>query len=139
MLDQASKYLILRYLKPNQLFPLLGVMDIHHVHNTGAAFGILPAGGHFFVTVALVVLGVLALSWRRIAEAGALTTVALGMIAGGTLGNLIDRLRFGYVVDFLDLRWWPVFNLADSAICVGVGLLMWKLLRTEAPADDEAP
>lgn len=89
----------------------------------------LQNGGVLFIAVAAIVLVGLVVSYRRIQEADTLTQAALGMVAGGTLGNLVDRLRFGYVVDFIDLRWWPVFNLADSAICVGVGFLMWRILR----------
>ena len=105
----------------------LVLFDIHHVHNRGAAFGIMPSGGMVFVAVALVVLAAVLALRAHIRDAGSAMTVAVGLVAGGTLGNLVDRLRFGYVVDFIDLRWWPVFNVADSAICIGVGLLMWKM------------
>jgi len=110
----------------------MGIFDIHHVHNTGAAFGMLPAGGLLFVAVAVAVLAGLFVSYPRVRAADRLTRVSLGLIAGGTLGNLVDRLRFGYVVDFIDFRWWPVFNLADSAICIGVALLMWRIIRPGA-------
>lgn len=110
----------------------MGIFDIHHVHNTGAAFGMLPAGGILFVAVAAAVLVGLAVSYPRVRAADRLTQTSLGLIAGGTLGNLVDRLRFGYVVDFIDFRWWPVFNLADSAICIGVALLMWRIMRPGA-------
>lgn len=130
-LDQATKYLIVHGLRPDQAFSVLGVLDIHYIHNSGAAFGMLPSGGRLFIAVALLVLSLLAVSFRRILSADRWTALALGLIAGGTTGNLLDRLRFGYVVDFIDLRWWPVFNVADSCICIGVGLLIYKLLRQE--------
>jgi signal peptidase II len=136
-LDQGSKHWIVTHLALHDSFPLFGFMDIHHVRNTGAAFSLLPGGGWLFMSVAAVVLLGLLLSWRRVQQVDRLTATALGLIAGGTLGNLIDRLRFAYVVDFLDLRWWPVFNVADSAICVGVALLMWKIVRPGAEPHDD--
>ena len=127
-LDQWSKRWIVLSLEQNQSISL-GVLDIRHVHNRGAAFGILPSGGVVFVVVAFLVLGGLVLCYPRLRCAGLSTVLSLALISGGTVGNLVDRLRFGYVVDFIDLRWWPVFNVADSAICVGVGLLMWVLFQ----------
>jgi len=132
-LDQGTKHWIVTHLPLHESFTLLPFLDIHHVRNTGAAFSLLPGGGWLFMSVAVVVLVGLALSWHKVREVDALTAVALGTIAGGTVGNLIDRMRFAYVVDFLDLRWWPVFNVADSGICVGVALLMWKIAK---PARD---
>ena len=114
-------------LTEGQAYPLL-LFDLHHVHNRGAAFGIMQSGGLVFVVVALIVLAAVFVLNAQIRRSGPAVTAAVGLIAGGTLGNLVDRLRFGYVVDFIDLRWWPVFNVADSAICIGVGLLMWKML-----------
>jgi signal peptidase II len=127
-LDQFTKYLILHHLAYGQRIPM-GFFDITHVHNMGAAFGMLQNAGYLFVVIAVVVLAGLFASMHRIREAEPLVVVALALIAGGTVGNLIDRLRFHYVVDFIDLRWWPVFNVADSCICIGVGLLVWKIFR----------
>lgn len=124
--DLYTKHLTLRYLQVGEFIPM-GIFDIRHVHNTGAAFGMLAKSNVLFVSVAVVVLVGLLVNLPRIRRAETLTVVALGLIAGGTLGNLIDRLRFGYVVDFIDFRWWPVFNVADSCICVGVAILIWKL------------
>lgn len=133
-LDQLTKRLVLVHLSLHQYIPL-GILDIRYVQNSGAAFGMLARSGSLFIVIAVGVLGALLASLPRIRRAGPLVATALGLIAGGTVGNLIDRLRFGYVVDFIDLRWWPVFNVADSCICIGVGLLVWRISRApQAPA-----
>ncbi len=110
-----------------------GFFNLVHVTNTGAAFGLL-AGEHtlwrqvFFIGVALVALGAIFFAYREVKTKGFVFTVAAGLIAGGALGNLVDRIRFGAVVDFLDFYvkhyHWPAFNVADSAITVGVGLFL---------------
>jgi signal peptidase II len=128
-LDQLTKHVIVESMRLGQAFPVLGLFDIHHVRNQGAAFGIMPSAGALFIVVAVMVLAGVAIYWRHIERTDTVTKIALGFVTGGTVGNLIDRLRFGYVIDFIDLRWWPVFNVADSAICVGVALLMYKILK----------
>jgi signal peptidase II len=110
-----------------------GFFNLVHVTNTGAAFGLL-AGEHalwrqvFFIVVALVALTAIFFAYHQVRTKGLLFTGAVGLIAGGALGNLIDRIRFGAVVDFLDFYiqnyHWPAFNVADSAITVGVGLFL---------------
>ena len=124
--DLYTKHLTLTYLPLGQFIPM-GIFDIRHVHNAGAAFGMLAHSNVLFIIVAVGVLVGMLVFLPRIRQAETAVVVAFGLIAGGTLGNLVDRLRFGYVVDFIDFRWWPVFNVADSCICVGVGLLIWKL------------
>lgn len=109
--------------------PLTGEMlRMTYVENRGAAFGLLQDQTTFFVVVGLVVIGVIAASYRYLPRSGFLIHLALGLQLGGAVGNLIDRLRRGYVVDFVDFgyraNWWPVFNVADAAITVGVTLLV---------------
>ena len=106
-----------------------GVFNIVHVHNTGAAFGMLKDSNAFFVLLAgaaLIVVGVLA---RKGAFAGTPTKIGAALLVAGILGNLTDRLLHGHVVDFIDvvLPWyghWPAFNIADSCICVAAGLFV---------------
>ncbi len=106
--------------------------DLVVVHNTGAAFGFLSqAGGWqnvFFVAVAIVISTVILVMTYRLGAKDRLLAVALMLVLGGALGNLVDRLRFGYVVDFLDVYYqawhWPAFNVADSAITIGALLLI---------------
>jgi signal peptidase II len=139
-LDQWSKHLARTYLLgadgtgPRSI-PLIGdYIRLTYVENRGAAFGLLQDQTLFFVLVGVVVVAVIIASYRQIAEPSWGLNLCLGLQMGGALGNLVDRIRSGYVVDFFDLTVWPVFNVADSAICVGVGLLAWNLLLTNQDA-----
>ncbi len=144
-LDQASKALLQRSLELHEYRPVIeGLFSISHVRNRGAAFGILSDAGLPYQGVVLSLVSLLALvaiavySWRLPAEAR-LPRLALAFVLGGALGNLIDRVRFGYVVDFIHVYWnqhvWPDFNLADSAITTGVCLLLLDMLRPERRAE----
>lgn len=114
-----------------------------YVENRGAAFGLLQGQTLFFLLVGAVVVGVIAASYRYLPRSGFLLHLALGLQLGGAVGNLIDRAWRGYVVDFVDFgyrsNWWPVFNVSDSAIVVGVGLLAWTFLRPSEQPRPEAP
>lgn len=127
VLDQITKYLFSVYMKLNQSIPLLGnILHFTFVHNQGAGFGILQGQRVFFIIFSLIVLGAVIYSWKNIPKE---VSIPLGLIIGGLVGNLLDRAIFGYVVDFIDFRIWPVFNLADSAITIGVIWLviyLWK-------------
>ena len=138
VLDQLTKAWALQALMPGRTVPVIdGFFSLTLVTNPGLAFGMLsttPAGWRWVVALlsigALSVLAVVGL--RMLPGGGRLTPLALGLIFGGAVGNLIDRGRFGAVVDFLDFYWrsyhWPAFNAADSAITVGVALLALRLL-----------
>ena len=144
VLDVVTKYLALQRLPPGRPIPVIeGFFSLTLVMNPGLAFGMLaetPAGWRWVVALlsigALAVLAVLGL--RMLPTGGRLTPLALGLIFGGAVGNLIDRARFGAVVDFLDFHWrgyhWPAFNVADSAISVGVALLALRMLTAPAPS-----
>ena len=123
-LDQISKAVVMQWLQGHRPVSLLGgAVHLDYARNTGAAFSVLPNGSALFEAAAVVAcLGIL-IGYARIRTPALLVQIALGLILGGALGNLVDRVRLGYVVDFIDLRWWPVFNLADSTIVVGVSLL----------------
>lgn len=148
-LDQYTKYLVRRDLPLNtsaSLIPWLdGVFTFTHVQNTGAAFGLLPQFGGMFILVALIVIVVIVLYMRQLAEGSWLLRIAFGLQLGGATGNLIDRLARGHVTDFIHSRWWPafpVFNIADSAITVGTILLVIYALfleRGHEPKDQLAP
>lgn len=129
LLDQATKLLVVRAFAPGQSLPLLPVLHLTYVQNTGAAFGLLKGRQFLFILLSLAVS-----AWvvgRFLAPRAPHPALRIGyaLILGGALGNLIDRIRLGYVIDFLDLRVWPVFNVADSAITLGVGWLVWLVLR----------
>lgn len=133
VLDQASKLAVMATLAPYQdVVTLTPFFNLVHVHNTGAAFSLFAdqAGWQrvFFMAMALVASGVILWLLAR-THGRSLFCIALALILGGALGNVIDRLAYGHVIDFLDLHlagWhWPAFNVADSAISVGAGLLIW--------------
>ncbi|MGD2137932.1 MAG: signal peptidase II [Gammaproteobacteria bacterium] len=132
VLDQCTKLLADSMLAFNRPVALIPFVDIRLAYNRGAAFSFLSdASGWqrwFFVLLALLVIGLL-LTWlRRLSARETGTALALALILGGAAGNLIDRLAYGYVVDFIDLYYgdwhWPTFNVADSAISVGAALLL---------------
>lgn len=123
-LDQATKAVVTTTLPSHPVKLLAGAVYLDYARNTGAAFSILPGGGFAFAAIALVVsLGIL-VYYRRVSGGPLAVRLGLALILGGAIGNLVDRIRLGYVVDFIDLRWWPVFNLADSAVVVGVVVLI---------------
>lgn len=135
--DLITKGLV-RHLMPfESSVPVIrGVLYFTHVANPGAAFGLLANRTGFFVVVTLAVVGLILYYARQVKDAGPLMHVSLGLQLGGALGNLADRLRFGHVTDFVDFRVWPVFNVADTAIVVGVALFFWLMWR-QVTAENE--
>jgi len=131
--DQLSKIWIRSTLATGESLPETGLFRLTHIHNTGAAFGLFQDQSFLLTIVAIVgivVVLLLALFFSRRFPFldNRLGKLALGLVLGGTAGNLIDRLRLGYVTDFIDIGIWPAFNLADSAIVVGVILFAYLLL-----------
>ena len=139
ILDQATKLLVQRAFRLGESLPVLpGFFNLTYVLNPGAAFGLLAGAapafrGPFFIAVSVLAIAVICYYHARYARGRPLSTVGLALILGGALGNLIDRLRVGMVIDFLDFYLgayhWPAFNVADSGITVGVGLLLVEMLR----------
>lgn len=125
--DQLTKLWVRSYLTVGESVPLLGPVRLTHVANPGAVFG-LPGHPLVLIALILVVLFVLLLTYHQPYFDSLLLRPVLGMLLGGGVGNLIDRLRLGYVTDFVDLRVWPVFNLADSVIVVGTIALLYFIL-----------
>ncbi len=143
VLDQATKALVVARIPLYRTIPVIrGFFDLTHLQNTGAAFGVLAAAGSarpLLVTLLAVTVFACVLTWSLKSPPGhRLLQIALGLIMGGAVGNLIDRVRFAAVTDFLRFyvdRWeWPSFNVADSAISVGVVLLAWDIWRRPEPA-----
>ncbi|MDX6396925.1 MAG: signal peptidase [Gaiellaceae bacterium] len=125
--DQLTKQVVARALDLNEEVQIAGPFSIHHVHNSGIAFGLFSRA-----TSIVIALTALAVLWMLVffARAGArhpVLPVALGFVLGGSLSNLLDRVRLGHVTDFLDFRYWPAFNLADVFIVVGVAILFGAL------------
>ncbi|MDA8165953.1 MAG: signal peptidase II [Desulfobacteraceae bacterium] len=139
LIDQLSKWWIMTsFFLYESRTVVPGFFNVTFVTNTGAAFGFLAGQENvfrqaFFVGIALLALAALALAYRHFRNEGRLAVTGLGLIAGGAVGNLIDRLRFGRVIDFLDVyigpHHWPAFNVADSAITIGAGLLIFCSLK----------
>ncbi len=129
LLDQLTKFLVRAYLPFGYSFPFDGLFRITHVHNTGSAFGILQGQNTPLIFVSVIGILVLALIYRSQPRPTNLLRLSLGLQIGGALGNLLDRLRLGWVTDFIDVGAWPVFNLADASIVTGLVLLGWLLLR----------
>ena len=131
LLDQATKFLALRFLQLNTPVPLIkNFLNLTLVHNRGAAFGIFQNQLFLFVLVSFFTIGLIFYNLKNKTNSIVLK-LSLSLILGGAVGNLIDRLRFGFVVDFLDLRVWPVFNFADSMITIAALVLTWELLFTK--------
>lgn len=133
VLDQISKHYVRLYLHPgvpwNPIEPLRKYVSFTFITNTGAAFGVFPAFGTFFAVIAIiVVVGILFYS-RHLSNGQWTISIGLGLQLGGALGNLLDRIHLGYVVDFVDFKIWPIFNVADASIVVGVALFALALLR----------
>lgn len=129
ILDQVTKYIIQTKMAPGYSFTILNkVFDITYVQNTGAAFGILAGRNMLFIMISLVALVGIVFFGGGLKKT-LLLKISCGLILGGIIGNLIDRIRLGYVVDFLDFQVWPVFNMADSAITLGAIFLIIKSLQ----------
>ena len=138
LLDQTTKIAVESHLYFRQAVELLPVFNVTRDHNPGAAFSLFASASGwqwwFFSALAVVISGVL-IAWLRQVRPGAvLEPLAITCILGGALGNLLDRIRFGYVIDFIQVHWhewyFPTFNLADAAITIGAGLLIAQSLFT---------
>jgi len=127
LLDQFTKFLAERFLQLNTPVTLIkNFLNLSLVHNRGAAFGIFKDQLFMFVIIAICAIAFTSFHLKN-KKRSLLSSISLSLISAGAAGNLIDRLRFGFVIDFLDLRIWPVFNLADSAITIAAFLLSWEL------------
>lgn len=132
MLDQITKYMIVSNMTEGMSIPIIDqVFHLTFVLNPGAAFGMLEHNREFFIIMAIVVLMFVVYMRKKILEEPLPIQIGIALFVGGALGNLIDRMKTGLVVDFFDFRIWPVFNIADIAICLGVGVMIWSIIREE--------
>lgn len=137
--DQLTKLYIDRTVQLYQAIPVIdGLFNITHARNKGAAFSFLSQASWrlpFFIGVSGIAAIVIIIAFRKLREDQTLAQVSLALIFSGAVGNLIDRIRLGEVIDFLDVYWrnhhWPAFNVADSMICVGVALLFLDMVRED--------
>jgi signal peptidase II len=130
--DQLTKYYVVSNFYLGESVPVIeNIFHWTYILNPGAAFGMFEGSRWFFVVIAIGVLVGIWYMKDEINEGGWMMQYGAALFGGGAIGNLIDRARSGLVIDFFDFRIWPVFNVADIAICVGVAMILWRVLQTE--------
>lgn len=139
VLDQASKWFMASWLSLHETIAVIPYFNLTMAHNYGAAFSFLSdAGGWqrwFFIVLALVISVVLLIWIKGLKSTAKLEAISLSLIIAGAVGNVMDRIYYGYVIDFIDVYYgsyhWPAFNVADSAICIGAALLIMDSFRSK--------
>jgi signal peptidase II len=129
--DQLTKLIVSSQLQLDEALHVVGPFTIHHVQNSGIAFGLFSSATAIVTALTALAVGWMLLFFARSGARHPVLPVALGLLIGGSTSNLIDRIRLGHVTDFLDLRYWPAFNLADSFIVIGVAILFVALMLGE--------
>jgi len=130
--DRLTKMLVLDLMTQGQSIAVIpGVFHITYILNKGMAFGLMPGGLLLFVIVTFAAIGLIVYQVVHIRSRSVLMYSSLGLVLGGALGNLVDRIRIGCVIDFLDFRIWPVFNLADSSITIGACILALRIITSK--------
>lgn len=129
--DQLTKHVVTRTLPLDDSVHVIGPLSIHHVQNSGIAFGLFSSA-----TAVVTVVTAIAIVWMiaffyRSGSRHPVLPAALGLLIGGSVSNLVDRIRLHHVTDFIDVKWWPAFNLADSFIVVGVAILLAALVAAD--------
>ncbi len=130
LIDQFTKTLIRENMGLGQSLPAEGFFRITHAANTGSAFGLFPNQTSLLIIASIIGISVLIYFYRRQTRPSFLLRLSLGLQLGGAFSNLIDRITLGYVVDFIDVGPWPIFNLADTSICLGIFMLVWVVLNS---------
>jgi len=138
--DQLTKWVVIAHLGPDRQrhgVEIIGsLLALQYVENTGAAFGVMRGRSALLSIIAIAVLVIVLVVFYRSGSRSAMAGVSLGLVAGGAVGNLIDRVRFGFVVDYVSVGVWPKFNVADSAVTIGVVLLVWQGFAEATPESD---
>ena len=132
ILDIFTKFLVRKNLDLNESLPLIkNILHITKIHNTGAVWGILQNNNIFFIITSIIILSILTYYFKDLAKSNA-SVFFIALIFSGAIGNLIDRIFFGFVIDFIDFRIWPVFNIADSALIIGIiGIIFLNLTNKD--------
>ena len=138
-LDQLTKFVVRQTLEWHHSWPYFGFFRFTHVQNTGSAFGLFQGNNIPLLLVSLVGVVVLAYIYRSQERPSLLMRISIALMLGGAIGNLLDRILQGHVTDFIDIGPWPVFNLADSSIVVGVILMAWLLVVRRNDAEESVP
>ena len=130
ILDQFTKFLIKQNFQFNQSAPIIkNIFHLTYITNTGSAFGLFKGFNFVFVVFSFIVMILIFYYIKKIKNNEKILQFSIGLLLGGTIGNMIDRLLYSYVVDFIDFRIWPVFNIADSAVTISIVfliILLWK-------------
>ena len=129
--DQLTKAIVSAQLPIGDTAVSIGPFSIHHVQNTGIAFGLFADSTSAVIALTALAVGAMLVFFARTAQRHPLVPVALGLVIGGSVANLLDRVRLGHVTDFLDFAYWPAFNLADTFIVVGVALLFASFVAAD--------
>ena len=129
--DQLTKQVVGRTLALGESVDIIGPFTVHHVQNSGIAFGLFGSRTEIVIAVTAIAVGAMLVFFARSGRRHPVLPVALGLVLGGSVANLVDRVRLGHVTDFLDLAAWPAFNLADTFIVVGVAALLLALIAAE--------
>ena len=143
ILDQVSKEIVLRTIPLNTMIPVIdGFFNLTHIYNPGGAFGLMAnlsptLRSIIFLFISSLAVGLIFYFYKKTPRQYVWLAAAFALIFGGAIGNLIDRIRFGMVIDFLDLyvgnHHWPAFNVADSAISIGIGIFLFHILFKKMP------
>lgn len=129
--DQLTKFIVISKMAFGSSKSVVkGLLDISYITNSGAAFGLLRGWNPLFIIVTFIAIVFIFLYYRHFKE-DLWMKVALGFLLGGAIGNLIDRIRINQVIDFINFRWWPSFNVADISVCIGAGMLLVKIIKGE--------
>ena len=139
--DQLTKWMVSSALGLGEAVAVMGPFSIHHVRNTGIAFGLFSSATTAVIVVTVAAVGGMLVFFARAGQRHTLVPIALGLVLGGSVSNLLDRIRLGHVTDFLDFDYWPAFNLADTFIVVGVALLFLSFVAADrtSPRVGDAP
>ena len=136
--DQLSKFFVIKNMIPYQSISIIDdFLSLTYVRNSGAAFGILEGKSWFFIIITLLFIIVALSYYHKMIKEMTIEKIGIVLSVGGAIGNLIDRIRFGEVIDFIDVNYFSVFNLADCAICVGVFLIVLAILFKNDKKEEE--
>ena len=126
--DQITKYAVYKNMSLGESIPTEGIIRITYARNTGMAFSLFENFGIILLILSLIIASIFIIYLFTIDKPRILIRVFSGLVVGGALGNILDRIRFGYVNDFIDVGWWPVFNIADSSITIAIGIYIFDAI-----------
>ena len=140
LIDQLTKYWVMALLRPGQSISLFSdYIYITYVFNEGGAFSLFSNFSGMFIFMGFFIPVLIIFFFNAIAKKGRLWIISAGLIVGGAFGNLFDRLKYGHVIDFINVRIWPIFNFADIAISLGIIVLFIQILREERTKNAQGP